>query len=379
MGFLRVQRDTAPIIRYIRWLSWTNTIVKAFPLKQCCFSLVILCAKPQRLVMMADRDDGTSAAMRRRQRRLRSWWRHEQRSVAAALAAATHHSAPRSGWPEQHNAPRGPTTASAMEVEAHEQYYAPRGQEQPPPGVRPAPLSEVAGPQAAVTVGYVAAVAPSLAVVPVSDLLHDDATVQFLLQQSLLARAQEEEEAREQEEVKRMEEAVVTKMQRLEAEVQMYAGQDLSQLSDLERAAVFLVARSDALRRRRERRRKRKKQRKKKLPRAPRPRCQRPCARQRQVPAVQVVHSVHRQSVGHSCYACRDVYPQCKLCRRPSFLQMLFLDSVSAWHWWCLFGSSPNLDTKHTFYEFCLPSERGCVAMLCGGGFCSSDGAYDSV
>ena len=42
-------------------------------------------ARPQRLVMMADRDDGTSAAMRRRQRRLGSWWRHEQRSVAAAL------------------------------------------------------------------------------------------------------------------------------------------------------------------------------------------------------------------------------------------------------------------------------------------------------
>ena len=97
-----------------------------------------------------------------------------------------------------------------MEVEAHEQYYAPRGQEQPPPGVRPAPLPEVAGPQAAVTVGYVAAVAPSLAVVRELDLLHDGATVQFLFQQSLLARAQEEEEARELEEVKRMEEAVVT-------------------------------------------------------------------------------------------------------------------------------------------------------------------------
>ena len=43
------------------------------------------------------------------------------------------------------------------------------------------------------------------------------------------------------------------------------------------------------------------------------------------------------------------------------------------------FGSSPNLDTKHTIYELCLPSERGCVAMSCGGGFCSPDGAYDSV
>ena len=234
--------------------------------------------------------------MRRRQRRLRWWWRHEQRSVAAALAAATHHSAPRSGWPEQHNAPRGPTTASAMEVEAHEQYYAPRGQEQPPLGVRPAPLPEVAGPQAAVTFGYVAAVAPSLAVVRELDLLHDDATAQFLLQQSLLARAQEEEEARELEEVKRMEGAVVTKMQRLEAEVMKYAGRDRSQLSDLEYAAVTLVARSDALRRRRrERRKKRKKQRKKKLPRAPRPRCRRPCVHQRQVPAVRIPVMMQRQ------------------------------------------------------------------------------------
>ena len=150
-----------------------------------------------------------------------------------------------------------------MEEEVRELDDALEGQMRPPPGVRPAPLPGVAGPQAAVTVGYVATVAPSLAVVRELDLLHDDATVQFLLQQSLLARAQEEEEAGELEEVKRMEEAVVTKMQRLEAEVRMYAGQDLSQLSDLERAAVFLVARSDALRRRRESRRKRKKQRKK--------------------------------------------------------------------------------------------------------------------
>ena len=71
---------------------------------------------------------------------------------------------------------------------------------------------------------------------------------------------------------------MVTKMQRLEAEVMKYAGRDRSQLS----------AHSDALRRRRERRRKRKKQRKKKLPRAPRPRCRRPCNHQRQVPAVRI-------------------------------------------------------------------------------------------
>ena len=137
--------------------------------------------------------------MRRRQRRLRSWWRHEQRSVAAALAAATHHSAPRSGWPEQHNAPRGPTTASAMEEEVREVYDALEGQKRPPPGKRPAPLSEVAGPHAAVTVGYVAAGvplldAPSMAS-PSADAI-DESTLSFLLAENL-ARVKEKEEVEE--------------------------------------------------------------------------------------------------------------------------------------------------------------------------------------
>ena len=42
-----------------------------------------------------------------------------------------------------------------------------------------------------------------------------------------------------------------------------------------------------------------------------------PCDHQRQVPAVHVVRElggapvpVHRQSGGHSCFLCRDVYPQ---------------------------------------------------------------------
>ena len=72
----------------------------------------------------------------------------------------------------------------------------------------------------AVTVGYVAAGAPSFVVATVA--AHDEldtASVQYLLQQSLLARVEEEEEAREQEEDKRQEEAVDTRMQRLEAEV----------------------------------------------------------------------------------------------------------------------------------------------------------------
>ena len=95
----------------------------------------------------------SGAAQRRRQRRLRSWWRHEQQSIAAALAAATHHSA------QQNGALRSQRTATTAREEAgSETYHAPRGLKTLPPGTRPAPPSEVAGPQgAAATVGYVAA------------------------------------------------------------------------------------------------------------------------------------------------------------------------------------------------------------------------------
>ena len=129
-----------------------------------------------------------SNARRRRERRLRSWLRHEAQSVAAARTAARHHSA-------------GPREKVVTRRE-HEENDGLRAQTTPLPGAR---LPEDAGPQAAVTVGYVAAGAPSLAVVLVSDMMHDDATVQFLLRQSLLARAQEEEEAEEAEVLKQLE------------------------------------------------------------------------------------------------------------------------------------------------------------------------------
>ena len=148
-----------------------------------------------------------------------------------------------------------------MEEEVREVYDALEGQKRPPPGMRPAPLPEVAGPQAAVTVGYVAAGAPSLAEVPVSDMMHDDATVQFLLQQSLLARAQEEEEAREEAEVKVMEEKVDKIMVQLAERVREVARRDgfhLSlNLSNLERTACTFVAHSEALRKKKEKRKKR--------------------------------------------------------------------------------------------------------------------------
>ena len=191
-------------------------------------------------LLMAARDvgGGTASARRWRERRQRSWWRHEQLSVAAALASARHHSA-------------GPGVVSWRE-EQHEEveqdaYDGSRALNTPPPGTRSGVLQDPGPPWVeAVTVGYVAAGAASPVVAPVAHDELDTASVQYLLQQSLLARVEEEEEAREQEEDKRQEEAVVTRMQRLEAEVMKYAGRDRSQLSDLEKAAVVLVAHSDA-------------------------------------------------------------------------------------------------------------------------------------
>ena len=68
-------------------------------------------------------------------------------SIAAAVAAALHYSAQRGSdaRPVTHFAPRGQTTATEEEV--REVYDALKGQKRPPPEMRPALLSEVAGPR----------------------------------------------------------------------------------------------------------------------------------------------------------------------------------------------------------------------------------------
>ena len=101
------------------------------------------------------REANATAAARRRQRRLRQFLRHERLSVDMALAEMEHHSAPR-GWKK-----------ARAEEEDHELNYTATVRTHPPPlqaastvyytfgddeeklaaGVRPAPLSEVAGPQ----------------------------------------------------------------------------------------------------------------------------------------------------------------------------------------------------------------------------------------
>ena len=81
--------------------------------------------------------------------------------------------------PATYKAPRRPrTTTDGEEVEAHE-HNAPRGQTQPPPGARPALLSEVARPQGrlvapACPCGGVPSLVP---VVMVQVAAHDDASL----------------------------------------------------------------------------------------------------------------------------------------------------------------------------------------------------------
>ena len=137
------------------------------------------------------------AAQRRRQRRLRSWWRHEQQSIAAALATVMHHS---SGKVHTANgAPRSQKLATRAEEEVeYEPHYALRGQKTPPPGERPAPLSEVAGPQRSDrTVRHSAGEAPLLVVPSLrgADGV-DGTTVSFLLAENLKLQKEEEKERR---------------------------------------------------------------------------------------------------------------------------------------------------------------------------------------
>ena len=92
------------------------------------------------------------------------------------------------------------------EVEAEVVYATPRGQEQPPPGLRPGSLSDPGPPQqVAGTVGYVAACAPRLSpVVLVQDAVHDVKTLAWLLERTLDERQREKEEAEEEEVVQQL-------------------------------------------------------------------------------------------------------------------------------------------------------------------------------
>ena len=205
-------------------------------------------------------DGASGAARRRRERRLRAWLRHERQSVAAAVAETLHHSAgPREKVVER----RG-----RQEGEVHETHNALRSQTTPLSGKRPAPLSEVTGPQAAVTDGYVAAGVPLLGAPSLADSSAeaiDGSTLSFLLQHALEVKRKEEEEAVETAEL--AEEKVVAAESRLLVELQRdrdegvrVTPQTWDSLSRVEQLAVrWFVAKDEVRKKKVKRKRKRRK------------------------------------------------------------------------------------------------------------------------
>ena len=139
-------RHSATRTRCMRTREWTDTLVKhnartttTTSRRQFCSRVTDSFRLPSctwtQLLTSMEVDGTTGAAARRRQRRVRAWLRHERQC-------------PREKVVERRERQEG---------EVHETHNAPRSQTTPLPGKRPAPLSEVAGPQVAVTSGYVAA------------------------------------------------------------------------------------------------------------------------------------------------------------------------------------------------------------------------------
>ena len=153
----------------------------------------------------------------------------------------------------------------------------------------------------------------------------DARTVKYLLHAALNEKKEEEkEERRKAKEARRLE---VTALLAVPLALRTQAQQRrLMELSDEVDAETH------------PKRRKRKKRKKRKLPRAPLPRCGRPCARQRQVPAVQVVHvlegapaSVYRQECWTFLFCVQRRVPTVRTVQKTvEVLQVLFLDSASA-------------------------------------------------
>ena len=250
------------------------------------------------------------AARRRRERQLRSFLRHEELSVKMALARALHHSAQ----------PSGPVVEEPREEAGHETYYGLRAPMPLPLGTRPAPLSEVAGPQRSDRTVRHSAVDPPFpgCVVLVQEpQAHDNTNhLKQALQRKALLR--EEGEGGEDACAQRQDPATTCLSRWLRC-----GGSGRASLPP---------------RPQEERGRRRGRGSSPKSPSGPphRQRRRRPCALQRRVPAVQGVlpvgasDPVHLQSVGHSCCGAETSTDSVKLCRRPEIRQVQFLVEVDA-------------------------------------------------
>ena len=139
-----------------------------------------------------DGERGSGAALRRRERRLRAWRRHVRTAVQLALAEKLHHSANKV---EPHDVPRGQEKRAGREETGLETHSGLRAPTPLPPGMRPAPLSEVAGQQRCDrTLRGTSLAAPSLAApqLAANETL-DSSALSFLLNCALEEKEKEEE------------------------------------------------------------------------------------------------------------------------------------------------------------------------------------------
>ena len=242
-------------------------------------------------------------------------------------------------------------------------------QEQVLVGMRPAPLSEVAGPQsAAATGGYVAAGVLLLGAPSLADSLAeaiDGSTLSFLLQHALEVKRKEEEEAVETAELEKLEKKVAAAESKLLVELQRdreegvhVTSQTWDSLSRVEQLAVWWYLAKDEVRKRKDKRRK-KKRKKKKLPKvSSHSSCGRARCRQRQYaghffPCVSLRH-------GGRCpccagRACTQVQFLSVFCARVVIPQAQFLD------WVVVFTtSSTSLSWRRGFslWTFCFADHR---------------------
>ena len=179
-----------------------------------------------------DGERSSGAALRRIERRLRVWQRHVRTAVQLALAEKPHHSANKV---ELDYTPRGQEKRAGREEAGLETHSGLRAPTPLPPGMRPAPLSEVAGPQKCDRTVR----APLLA----ANETLDSAALSFLLNRAL--EEEEERRKREEEQVKKQED---------EEEVRRWLWTPMYQLTLVQRKKAF----EHISKRKRKKRRKRK-------------------------------------------------------------------------------------------------------------------------
>ena len=163
-------------------------------------------------------------------------------------------------------AQRTDSSAVEEEEEEHAEYVGPQAQKAPPPGMRPAPLVEVAVPHVAEAArAFRAAGALSLEPPCLADATAegvDSSALAFLASRALLDRQEEEEARREEEAIAELEDKVAGQYRRLVGMIEAMrgtGGRPEDRTTALERALIGWYMNSEVLRKRKGKRKKKRK------------------------------------------------------------------------------------------------------------------------